>query len=95
MPDTTGNQGLPAHSHGKGHQIRPGQEKLREMWSLKFDVADTFTPWLSQREDREAEAVPAPDLAMKELNWTTSTALNCMKIFKILKKKKKNPPCKS
>ena len=30
------------------------------MRRLKFDAADPFTPWSSQRAGREAEAVPAP-----------------------------------
>ena len=50
-----------------------------------------LTPLLLGHHKGKAEKLKQslpPDLAVKELNWTTSTDLNCMKIFKILKKQK-------
>lgn len=36
-------------------------KKNKDMWSLKFAAADTFTPWSARtRRSRETEAVPAP-----------------------------------
>ena len=71
-------------------------KKIRKMWSLKFDTADTFTLWSSQRAGREAEAVPAPRFGSEGAEVNPEHWFELYENFKnSQKKKKKKKTCKS
>ena len=64
--------------------------------NVKFKVRCSrylYTLVITDKEKAEKlkQSLP-PGLAVKELKWITHTDLNCIKIFLILKKKKKNLP---